>query len=97
MRWIEHNNESGRPVFLSDNNGFDWQFINYYFWKYLNFNPFGFSSRRIGDIYAGAVKNLRASNDWKRFRITMHSHDPRDDAKGNAEAFNYFRKQLDIK
>src|SRR5258707_13017998 len=34
----------GQPRFISDNNGFDWQFVNYYFWKYLNRNPFGHSS-----------------------------------------------------
>jgi hypothetical protein len=29
-QWIEANT-TGRPVFVSDNNGFDWQFINWYF------------------------------------------------------------------
>ncbi len=29
-QWIG-DNTTGRPVFVSDNNGFDWQFINWYF------------------------------------------------------------------
>jgi len=47
----------GKPIFISDNPAFDWQWINYYFHKYLNKNPFGFSARRIGDIYCGMVKD----------------------------------------
>src|SRR4051812_31501987 len=32
--WMEEHSE-GRPVFVSDNVAFDWQFINYYFHKFL--------------------------------------------------------------
>ena len=39
---------SGRPMFISDNNGFDWQFINYYFHHFLGRNPFGHSSTNLG-------------------------------------------------
>ncbi len=39
--WIKEHSSS-RPLFFSDNNGFDWQFINWYFWHFLNENPFGF-------------------------------------------------------
>lgn len=79
-------NSKGRPVFVSDNPAFDWQWINYYFHCYTGANPFGFSARRIGDIYAGMQKNAFASNDWKRLRRTRHTHNPVDDAMGNAEA-----------
>ena len=41
--WIAENT-TGRPMFISDNNGFDWQFINWYFHHFLGDNPFGFSS-----------------------------------------------------
>jgi len=73
-----------RPIFISDNPAFDWQFINYYFHTSLNVNPFGFSARRIGDLYAGMQKNMHVK--WKHLRQTKHSHHPVDDAKGNAEA-----------
>lgn len=73
-----------RPVFISDNPGFDWQFVNYYCHRYLGHNPFGHTSRRIGDMYAGLVKNSFAG--WKQLRKTKHTHNPVDDAKGNAEA-----------
>ena len=74
----------GHPILISDNNGFDAAYINYYFHWLLGKNPFGFSSRRIGDLYCGLVKDSRAR--WKHLRKTTHSHHPVDDAKGNAEA-----------
>ena len=80
--WITANS-SGRPVFISDNPAYDWQFINYYFHKYLSGNPFGFSARRIGDLYCGMVKDSYAK--WKHLRDTKHTHHPVDDATGNAE------------
>ncbi len=81
--WIEYNSH-GRPVFISDNPAFDWQFINYYFHSFLGKNPFGFSARRIGDLYCGMVKDGFAK--WKHLRKTVHDHNPVNDAKGNAEA-----------
>ncbi len=74
-----------RPMFLSDNNGFDWQYINYYFHLYLRKNPFGFSSTNLGSLYKGVVKDM--FKNFKHLRKTKHSHHPVEDAKGNAEAF----------
>lgn len=82
-KWI-NDNSKGRPVFISDNPAYDWQWINYYFHWYLGKNPFGFSARRIGDLYCGMVKDVFAK--WKHLRKTFHSHHPVDDARGNAEA-----------
>jgi DNA polymerase III epsilon subunit-like protein len=75
---------SGRPIFIADNNGFDWSFINWYFHHFLGHNPFGHSSMNLGSLYKGLVKDVRKS--FKHLRITKHTHHPVDDAKGNAEA-----------
>jgi len=75
-----------RPTFVSDNPAFDWQFINFYCHRYLGKNPFGFSARRIGDLWAGFQKDASKASEWKKFRKTKHTHDPVDDARGNAEA-----------
>jgi hypothetical protein len=74
----------GKPVLISDNNGYDASWINYYFHVYYGSNPFGWSSRRIGDLYCGMVKDTFAK--WKQLRVTRHTHNPVDDATGNAEA-----------
>ena len=95
-KWINEVNKDGRPVFISDNPAFDWQWINYYFDLCAIKNPFGFSARRIGDIYSGMEKDMRMSSKWKKFRKTKHTHNPVDDAKGNAEALQHF-KSLGLK
>ncbi len=84
--WLETFGPGQGLTFVSDNPAFDWQFINYYFHRFVGKNPFGFSARRIGDIYSGWKGNVRAASDWKSLRKTAHTHDPVDDAKGNAEA-----------
>ena len=96
--WLNEVSE-GKPVFISDNLAFDWQWINYYFHKYLGYNPFGFSGRRIGDLYCGMMKKGNKNQEWKRkYRKTKHTHNPIDDAKGNAEALLKIKELgLDIK
>ena len=93
--WLTQHSK-GRPVFVSDNVAFDWQFINYYFHRFLGHNPFGFSGRRIGDLYAGLVKDASKATEWKKYRVTAHTHNPVDDARGNAEALTKF-KELGLK
>lgn len=73
-----------RKIFISDNNGFDWMFVNWYFHHFLGKNPFGFSSQNLGSLYKGLVKDTFQT--FKHLRKTRHSHHPVDDAKGNAEA-----------
>ena len=77
----------GQPTFVSDNPAYDWQWINDGFWRELGRNPFGHSARRISDFYAGLVGDFRKTQEWKRLRITKHDHNPVNDARGNAEAF----------
>ena len=90
-QWLDEHTK-GRPVFVSDNVAFDWQFVNYYFHHFLGNNPFGFSGRRIGDIYAGLMKDAYKATEWKKYRVTAHTHNPVDDAKGNAEALRKFQE-----
>lgn len=84
--FIERFSDEGHPVFWSDNPAFDWQWTNLFFLEHLGENPFGFSARRIGDFYAGLEGNLKKANNWKKYRVTPHTHDSLDDVKGNREA-----------
>lgn len=77
-------NIKGKPIMWADNNGFDASWFNWYFLTFLNRNPFGWSSRRIGDVYCGMTRNIR--DKWKHLRKTKHTHSAIDDALGNAEA-----------
>jgi hypothetical protein len=90
---IEHT--VGRPMFVSDNNGFDWQFINWYFHEFAGGNPFGHSSTNLGSLYKGLVKDT--SKSFKHLRRSKHTHHPVDDARGNAEALLHLRDALGLK
>lgn len=85
----------GRLLFISDNNGFDWQFINWYFHHFTGKNPFGFSSQNLGSLYKGLVKDTFKT--FKHLRQTKHTHHPVDDAKGNAEALLTMKNELGLK
>jgi hypothetical protein len=84
-----------RTVFISDNNGFDWQFVNWYFYHFLGNNPFGFSSQNLGSLYKGLVKDTFLN--FKHLRKTAHTHHPVDDARGNAEALLHMKDHLGLK
>lgn len=92
--WIK-SNCTGMPLFISDNNGFDWQFVNYYFHHFLGSNPFGFSSTNLGSLYKGLVKDT--SKNFKHLRNTAHTHDPLDDAVGNAEALLQMINKMELR
>lgn len=92
--WVEQKS-AGRPVFVSDNNGYDWQFMNWYFHHFTGTNPFGFSSMNLGSLYKGAVRDV--FQNFKHLRRTPHTHHPVDDARGNAEAMLTFCRALEVK
>lgn len=84
-----------RPVFISDNNGFDWMFICWYFHHFTGANPFGHSSQNLGSLYKGLVKDT--FQNFKHLRRTEHTHNPIDDAKGNAEALLIIKNEYGLK
>ena len=86
---------TGRLMFASDNNGFDWQFINWYFHHFVGENPFGFSSTNLGSLYKGLVRDT--FTNFKHLRKTAHTHDPVDDAMGNAEALLHMKNEMGLK
>ncbi|MCB1317554.1 MAG: hypothetical protein KDK34_23520 [Leptospiraceae bacterium] len=91
--WIEENSR-GRPMFMSDN-PFDWMFMCWYFHHFLGENPFGIGGHNLGSLYKGVVRNF--FENFKHLRRTPHTHNPVDDAKGNAEALLAIKKQYDVK
>lgn len=92
--WLKRE-ATDRPHFISDNNGFDWQFINWYFHHFLGENPFGFSSTNMGSLYKGLVGDM--FQNFKHLRKTQHDHHPVNDAKGNAEALLAMKAQFALK
>ncbi|RYD28089.1 MAG: exonuclease [Verrucomicrobiaceae bacterium] len=93
--WLRSVSPGGRLLFISDNNGFDWQFINWYFHHFTGGNPFGFSSTNLGSLYKGMVKDTFQT--FKHLRRTSHTHHPVDDARGNAEALLVMKEKMGLK
>ncbi len=92
--WIAENTKR-RPYFISDNPGFDWQFINWYFHHFLGENPFGHTSTSLGSLYKGMQKDMFTS--FKHLRKTAHTHNALDDAMGNAEAILTLKNDFGLK
>ena len=92
--WINKNCKD-RPIFISDNNGFDWMFICWYLHHFTGENPFGYSYQNLGSLYKGLVKDT--FKNFKHLKVTAHTHHPVDDAKGNAEALLTMKKDLGLK
>jgi len=93
IEWVALNTK-GRPMFISDNNGFDWMFMCWYFHHFIGANPFGHSSTNLGSLYKGMQEDMFCN--FKHLRKTKHTHHPVDDAIGNAEALLYMRDYMGL-
>lgn len=94
--WLHALAGERRVVLWSDNPAFDWQYWNWYCHRYLGDNPAGFSARRIGDMDAGRRGEPFNTNAWKTRRETAHTHNPVDDARGNAEALRWILGEMGV-
>lgn len=92
--WLNEVSGDRQPIFVADNNGFDWSFINYYFHRFQKRNPFGHQSLHVPSIFFGAMRKL--DDSYRKYRVTPHTHDPVDDARGNAEALIALASEYNI-
>src|SRR3990172_2025306 len=92
--WILKHSE-GNPIFVADNNGYDFAWSHWYFLTYTQGDPFGFSSKNINSLYQGLMKDAFAS--FKKLRKTKHDHNPMNDARGNAEALLYMKENMGLR
>lgn len=61
--YVESNTDPNtRAVAVSDNPAFDWQWLNYYMHEFTGENPFGWSARRIGDMWHGLTSQIHMSD-----------------------------------
>ena len=64
--WLHGHLGNRRPVFVSDNPAYDWQWIAGMFDRAGMDNPFGHSARRISDFWAGLNRDWSDTQSWKR-------------------------------
>jgi DNA polymerase III epsilon subunit-like protein len=81
------------PVFVALNAPFDWSFVNYYFHRFHEKNPFGFTALDIKAYYMGVTgvswKDTRSSAMASRLHPTRKGdHNALQDALYQAELFH---------
>lgn len=84
-------------VFVGFNAPFDWSFVNYYFHRFLDRNPFGFAALDIKAYYMGATgcdwADTRSSCMMESLKSTRTSnHQALGDALYQAELFRLIRE-----
>ena len=95
--WAENLASPGETlVFVGLNAPFDWSFVNYYFYKYLGRNPFGFAALDIKAYYMGHMgctwSETRSSRMAAAVKpVRQGDHKALDDALYQAELFRLIR------
>lgn len=95
--WINHVvGVNGVPVFVGFNAAFDWSFVNYYFYKYVGENPFGFAALDIKSLYMGAARSTWDQTRSSQIAAALHptrkgDHEALHDAQYQAELFRLIR------
>lgn len=86
--WINDVTRNGKlkAIFVGYPVGFDWSFINYYFYRYLRFNPFGISGIDIKSVWMGKTgqkwHKISKGSILQDLKITdlLHTHNALEDA-----------------
>ena len=86
-------------VFVGLNAPFDWSFVNYYFYRFLGRNPFGFTALDIKAYYMGVTgcrwSDTRSSQIARSLNVQMAgNHQALHDAQYQAELFRLLRDQV---
>jgi hypothetical protein len=69
--------------------------LNWYFHHFLRHNPFGFGRTNLGSLYKGLMKDT--VRNFKPLRKARHTHNPVDDAMGDAEALLHMQEVMGLK
>ncbi len=97
--WLDENVLSTeRPIFVAFNAPFDWMFVNDYFHRYLEYNPFGHSALDIKAFYMGltGVTWARTSMKYLHRRYLNGrelTHNALRDAQDQADLFAQILKK----
>lgn len=97
-QWIKWTAKENYPKFVGFNLGFDWQFVNYYFVKYLKENPFGISGIDTKSVWFsrdGIWKHTTKTYVKRSLKLNLeHTHNALDDAREQAIIFEKILESL---
>ncbi len=91
-KWIKIVSGRKTPIFVGFNTPFDWQFINWYFHRFLGKNPFGISAIDIKAYCMGYMGCIWADTSSSRLPswlqpTRIRQHNALDDAMAQGEIF----------
>jgi len=92
-QWLKSSCTTGQKiVFVGLNAPFDWSFVNFYFHKYLEANPFGFTAIDMKAYFMGAYGCTWKETKSSQMTLTLQprsapNHNALDDARFQAELF----------
>jgi ribonuclease T len=99
--WVRQVVPSGsRPVFAAFNAPFDWMFVHDYFYRYLGYNPFGYSALDIKALYMGLARVPWTETSMRqvgaRYLDHRHlAHHALEDALDQAEILTKLLAEID--
>lgn len=88
-----------QPLFVAFNAGFDWMFVNYYFFHFLGRNPFGHAAIDIKAFYMGMAGVAWSQTSWRfispKYMPEYHlTHHALQDALDQADIFKQMLEEL---
>ena len=91
--WIAKISGGKKPIFIGSPIAFDWCFVNYYFIKFLGYNPFGVSGIDLKSVWIGKTNSkwhVTTIDDIKKklgLERIAHTHNALEDAKEQSIIF----------
>jgi DNA polymerase III epsilon subunit-like protein len=90
---------SRQPLFVAFNAGFDWMFVNYYFYHFLGRNPFGHAPIDIKAFYMGMAGVAWSQTSWRfispKYMPEYHlTHHALQDALDQADLFKKMLEEI---
>jgi ribonuclease T len=92
--WIAETVQGGHAVFVGFNASFDWSFVNWYFHRFLDENPFGIAPIDIKSFYMGLsgvawseTTSRRLPDEFQPHSIEGAEHNALADARRQADIF----------
>jgi inhibitor of KinA sporulation pathway (predicted exonuclease) len=92
--WIAKVSGERKPIFVGSPIAFDWCFVNYYFIKFLGYNPFGVSGIDLKSVWIGKTNSkwhvTTIDNIKKKLGLEniAHTHNALEDAKEQSKIFD---------
>lgn len=66
--WVERVAGNGRAIFVGFNAAFDWSFVNYYFIRFLEKNPFGHAALDVKSYYMGHAHTTYSGTNMRKIQ-----------------------------